>query len=123
MNIEDFKRRLMAQEQALVARLEREDVGARETSDDLAETVGDIGDASLGNERKEERLRGAQADWQVLNEVRAALKRIDDGTFGRCIVDGGPIEPKRLDAMPWTPYCLKHQRQREGPEAARAATM
>jgi RNA polymerase-binding transcription factor len=45
--------------------------------------------------------------------VRDALQRIEDGTFGKCIVDGGPIEEKRLEAIPWTPYCLKHERQNE----------
>lgn len=123
MNIEDFKRRLLAQEQALAVRLEREDARARGTGEELVGDVGDVGDASLGSERKEEQLRGAQADWQVLNEVRQALRRIEEGTFGRCVADGGPIDEKRLDAMPWTPYCLKHQEQREGPDSARTTTM
>jgi hypothetical protein len=30
---------------------------------------------------------------------------VDNGTFGTCLVDGGPIEEKRLDAAPWTPRC------------------
>ncbi len=33
-----------------------------------------------------------------------------DGRYGRCLVDGGPIGTKRLDAVPWAPYCIKHQR-------------
>lgn len=123
MNIDDFKQRLLAQEQALAARLEREDASARETGEDLIGDVGDAGDASISSERKEEQLRGAQADWQVLNEVRQALRRIEEGTFGRCVADGGPIEEKRLEAVPWTPYCLKHQQQREGPDSARTVTM
>lgn len=123
MNIDDFKQRLLAQEQALAARLEREDASARETGEDLIGDVGDAGDASISSERKEEQLRGAQADWQVLNDVRQALRRIEEGTFGRCVADGGPIEEKRLEAVPWTPYCLKHQQQREGPDSARTVTM
>jgi DnaK suppressor protein len=123
VDIEDFKRRLIEQEQVLAARLEREDSEGLQAGDELVEEPGDSGDASIGSERKEERLRGAQADWQVLREVRQALERIEAGTFGTCIVDGGPIEPKRLDAVPWTPYCLAHQRQREGPDADRTSTM
>jgi RNA polymerase-binding transcription factor DksA len=30
------------------------------------------------------------------------------------VVDGAPIEEKRLEAVPWTPYCLKHQQLLEG---------
>jgi Rrf2 family nitric oxide-sensitive transcriptional repressor len=32
---------------------------------------------------------------------------------GRCVIDGGPIEQKRLQSIPWTPYCLKHQQEIE----------
>ena len=63
----------------------------------------------------------ADTDSAVLEQVRAALRRIDDGRFGRCVVDEGPIEPKRLDAMPWTPYCVKHQEQIE--EARRTPSL
>jgi DnaK suppressor protein len=51
----------------------------------------------------------AELDSTNLQQMRDALRRIDEGTFGRCIVDGEPIEEKRLEAVPWTPYCLKHQ--------------
>ena len=51
----------------------------------------------------------------ALEHIRDALQRIEDGTFGRCVVDGEPIEKKRLEAVPWTPYCLKHQEQLEAP--------
>jgi RNA polymerase-binding transcription factor DksA len=41
----------------------------------------------------------------VLKQVRDALVRVrvDNGTFGPCLVDGRPIEEKRLDDVPWTP--------------------
>jgi len=55
----------------------------------------------------------AETDSAILAQVRAALKRIDAGTFGKCVVDGSPIEEKRLQAVPWTPYCLKHQQELE----------
>jgi RNA polymerase-binding transcription factor DksA len=42
--------------------------------------------------------------------VRAALRRIDDGTYGKCVLDD---EAKRLESVPWTPYCLKHQSKLE----------
>jgi DnaK suppressor protein len=51
------------------------------------------------------------------------LKRIDDGTFGQCAVDGGPIEAKRLDAIPWAPYCLKHQTLLEAAARRRMPTL
>jgi DnaK suppressor protein len=59
----------------------------------------------------------------VLKQVREALGRVADGTFGTCIVDGGPIEERRLEAEPWTPYCLKHEQRLEGMASSKAPTL
>ena len=45
----------------------------------------------------------------LLTEVNAALKRIEDGTYGFCTVDGVPIPEKRLEAIPWASLCIKDQ--------------
>lgn len=37
--------------------------------------------------------------------IRFALKRIEDGTYGRCVQCGEAISDARLDALPWTPFC------------------
>jgi DnaK suppressor protein len=55
--------------------------------------------------------------------VRDALKRIDGGTFGLCVVDREPIEPKRLDAVPWTPYCAKHAQSLETASQLKTPTL
>jgi DnaK suppressor protein len=38
-------------------------------------------------------------------KVHAALARIEDGTYGICDRCGKPINPARLDAIPYTTYC------------------
>ena len=43
---------------------------------------------------------------QQLALVNAALARLEDGTFGRCIRCGEPIAPGRLEALPWAPRCI-----------------
>lgn len=45
----------------------------------------------------------------LLTEVRAALKRIEDGTYGKCVVCGRPIPEKRLEAIPWAPRDAEHE--------------
>jgi RNA polymerase-binding protein DksA len=50
----------------------------------------------------------------VLAEIDAALKRIDDGTYGQCTNCGKQIAPERLEARPWATLCIDCQRQREG---------
>lgn len=55
-------------------------------------------------------LEQADAD---LGEIDAALARVADGSYGRCEVDGEPIDPERLRARPTARYCTVHQQQAE----------
>ena len=47
---------------------------------------------------------------QHLEQVEAALQRLDEGTFGNCVRCGRPIPPERLDAIPWAAHCIDCQR-------------
>ncbi|HLZ61254.1 MAG TPA: TraR/DksA C4-type zinc finger protein [Ktedonosporobacter sp.] len=49
----------------------------------------------------------------LLTEVQDALKRIENGTYGFCVVDGEPIPEKRLEAIPWAARCARHQAELE----------
>jgi RNA polymerase-binding protein DksA len=49
----------------------------------------------------------------VLAEIDAALKRIDDGTFGVCTNHGEQIPFERLEARPYATLCIECQRERE----------
>lgn len=44
------------------------------------------------------------------NEIVAALKRIEAGTYGICEIDGGQIEHERLEANPGATTCMKHMK-------------
>jgi len=120
VNIDEYKRRLLAEEQRLLSRMGRAGTEARESSDDA---VHDAGEASVGDVLKEEEFTEADVDWRTLGQVRDALGRIEDGTFGRCVVDGGPIEEERLRAVPWTPLCAKHARLTEASRRQRTPTL
>ena len=109
MNIDHYRRLLLALEQRLVQRVGAEVATARDASDDQP----DVSDLAHVDELKEQYFDLAETDSAILAQVRAALERIDDGTYGKCTVDGGPIEEKRLESVPWTPYCLKHQLELE----------
>jgi RNA polymerase-binding protein DksA len=50
----------------------------------------------------------------VLAEIDAALRRIEDGTYGQCTNCGRQIPAERLEARPWATLCIDCQRQREG---------
>jgi DnaK suppressor protein len=119
VNIEHYRRRLLELERELVKRLGAEYETARDTSNDQP----DVSDLGQVDELKEEYFALAETDSAMLAQVRAALRRIDEGTFGTCVADGGPIEEKRLESVPWTPYCLKHQQELEDRQGLRTPTL
>jgi DnaK suppressor protein len=50
----------------------------------------------------------------VLSAIDAALKRIDDGTYGTCVSCGEAIRRERLQASPWASHCIDCKRRAEG---------
>ena len=107
MDINGYKQRLLELEARISSDLTRDLASGREQLVDMA---GDAGDASVADESESEDFTEAELDTITLQQVQAALRRIENGTFGQCVVDGGPIELKRLDAIPWARYCLRHQK-------------
>lgn len=71
--------------------------------------VRDLTDDATAQQSSAEALEEVTLESQTLEQVEDALKRVADGTYGKCIVCGRPIPPARLQAIPWTPYCLEHQ--------------
>ncbi|MGO9256970.1 MAG: TraR/DksA family transcriptional regulator [Bryobacteraceae bacterium] len=65
-------------------------------------------------------IRNVDRESTLLRDVKAALLRIHDGTFGDCIVCETPISPKRLAAVPWALRCIQCQEaaDRDGLETA-----
>jgi DnaK suppressor protein len=120
MNTELYKQRLLETEQTLSGRISRE---ADQGRGGFIDSAHDAGDASVADEVSSEQFTEAEHDANVLQRVRDALRRIADGTFGTCIVDRGPIEEQRLDAVPWTPYCLKHATRLEAATSVRMPTL
>ncbi len=55
---------------------------------------------TLAVERERDLALSAQAQ-QAVEEIDAALKRIDDGVYGVCVESGKPIPKERLEAIPW----------------------
>ena len=66
-------------------------------------------------------IRSLDRDSNLLRNVRAALDRIEEGSFGVCLHCEEDISPKRLAAVPFTAYCIVCQEladrgQHEGAE-------
>ncbi|MEI6351371.1 MAG: TraR/DksA C4-type zinc finger protein [Verrucomicrobiota bacterium] len=58
-------------------------------------------------------LGKVSADQELLNEIDAALDRIELGTYGICEQTGKPIPKDRLEAVPWTRFTVEAEREIE----------
>jgi DnaK suppressor protein len=115
MNVEYYKERLLARERELIEEAARFDAEGRESRtaevedpiDVVTSTVSKAGNFGIGDLAS-----------RTLLQVRAALQRIRDGTYGTCVDCGRPIGSARLDAVPWTPYCREDQEKHDRAAAA-----
>src|SRR4029450_13461676 len=107
MDVVGYRERLIELEAGLSSHMRRYVASGREQQLDNA---ADAGDASIADESESEDFTEAELDTATLQQVAAALRRIENGTYGQCLVDGGPIDSKRLDAVPWAAYCTRHQK-------------
>ena len=57
-------------------------------------------------------LQKNNAYMALLREIKGALERIADGTYGTCMDCGMPVSAKRLEALPWALYCVTCQERR-----------
>ena len=88
-------------------RLEQEvqSLGAEATQDNADRCVLSLSKESLFERSSQRRT--------VLRLIEAALGRIADGSFGKCVGCGDEIQDQRLQALPWTQFCLRCQSQLE----------
>ena len=101
-DMEKYNAMLEARRAELSAGLRnREDIAIEKTPDALDEV-------QLAGER-ELAIRNLDRESNMLRHVRGALARIADGSYGVCLHCEEEIKPKRLDAVPWTKYCIRCQ--------------
>ena len=100
--INKYKAVLEAKQAELSAGLRnREDIAIEKTPDAIDEV-------QLAGER-ELAIRNLDRESNLLRNVKGALVRIADGSYGVCMHCEEDIKIKRLDAVPWTKYCIKCQ--------------
>jgi len=73
-----------------------------------------LGDAASGTLDREIDYTLEENSEQVLAGIDAALKRIEDGTYGICTNCGQSIAAERLEAVPWATLCIDCKRKEEG---------
>lgn len=77
----------------------------KDNSGDLSGYSLHMADVGTDNYDRELALDVVGNEQETLYQIQKALERIDLGTFGLCEMEGRPIDKRRLDAIPWTPFC------------------
>jgi len=101
--LEEELARLASQGGALGRSLRRESL--KESSGDLSAYsihMADIGTDAMERERD---LMLASSESRTVNLIRAAFKRLEDGSYGDCEECGKPIPKKRLEVIPYARFC------------------
>src|SRR5450759_3730567 len=100
--LKNYKAILEAKQAELSAGLRKRDDIAIEKTPDAIDEVQLAGERELA-------IRNLDRESNLLRNVRLALSRIADGSYGTCLHCEEDISPKRLNAVPWTGYCIKCQ--------------
>jgi DnaK suppressor protein len=97
--LKKFRTMLVAKQQELAPQLYKREGMAIEKTPDPLDEVGLAVERELASRNLE---RGSK----MLRDVRGALKRIEDGSYGACLNCEEEISPKRLNAVPWASLCI-----------------
>src|SRR5580765_1515513 len=99
---------------ALHAMLDGTENSLRDLDDIAIENVPDSLDRVQHATEREMAIRRIELDFSKVQNVRSALARIADGTYGICTECEAEIAPKRLKAVPWALHCLQCQNSADG---------
>ena len=77
----------------------------------VIETVPDALDQVQLMSERELAIRNLDRDSNLLRQIRHALSRVTNGSYGICLHCEEEILPKRLAAVPWAAFCIKCQEQ------------
>mgnify|MGYP001362481168 FL=1 len=73
----------------------------------------DLADRASSETERSLELRTRDRQRKLISKIDAALRRIDDGTYGYCEETGEPISLKRLDARPIATLSIEAQERHE----------
>jgi len=105
--IEEFKNILLAKRREILGNVSSmENDTLHHERSELSNMPIHMADAGTDNFEIENTIGLMDSEKKILQDIYDALNRIDEGTFGVCENNSEPIPKKRLEAIPWTRYCL-----------------
>jgi len=108
--LDQFKKRLETRQHELRRLVVRNVQDGRAADEQAAQ---DVADKAANSYTKEFLFHQSNNDRQLLQLVEEALNRIREGSYGECVNCGSELNAKRLEAVPWTRYCINCQEKVE----------
>lgn len=104
VDLDKFRKILETKQAELSGSLRNRDEIVIEKAPDALDEVQLAGERELA-------IRNLDRDSNMLRQIRRALARIEDGSYGICLHCDEEISPKRIAAVPWAAYCIRCQEQ------------
>jgi DnaK suppressor protein len=92
--------------------------GTSDREEILIENAAEDFDRLQQQMNREVAIRNLDRESKLLKEVNAAMKRVDEGSYGTCLRCDEEIPEKRMKAVPWAAYCVPCQEAIERQRAA-----
>ena len=109
--LDEYRALLHTKRRQLVGMLSgMEDEALRSSGGNLSNMPVHMADMGSDVYEQDFTLGMAETERAIINEIDAALQRIEDKTFGVCQMTGKPISKARLDAKPWAKYTIEAER-------------
>lgn len=107
---EKIKKKLHKEKEEILKKLSEFRNEGKEIEPEIAQDPGDRAESTYA---KEFLFELSDTERKRLIQIDKALKKVEDDDFGKCESCHKEISAKRLDAIPWTPFCIKCQEKQE----------
>jgi DnaK suppressor protein len=101
---------LRAKQRELIDSYQRDKAAGNASPDD---GIQDLADKAASAYSKELNFSLSDGERNLLMLIEEAFNRMNDGAYGTCTNCGTTIGEKRLQAVPWTPFCIDCQELQE----------
>jgi DnaK suppressor protein len=105
-----FREKLLLRKQEILEAYNKNKTYGKEADEEGAQ---DIADKASNSYTKEFLFSLSNSEREMLQDVDEALVRIDNRSYGVCVVCEDEMDKKRLEAVPWAKRCLDCQEKQE----------
>ena len=108
--LDHFRKKLLKKKDELYRMVSKTEQYGREADEESSQ---DVADKAASSYTKEFLFSHSSSERSIMQLVEEALDRVGTDSFGVCIACGSAIQARRLEAVPWTRYCISCQEKQE----------